>query len=102
MTEIPQNNPPLKKMHPKVGEWMGAMVQGLWERGYFEESEAMLYELAELNEADLPVVRQYLSHNQPDLATTFENILARVHGRRIPGTTDESNDASTDKADGSE
>jgi hypothetical protein len=84
----------------KVGEWMGAMVQGLWERGYFEESEAMLYELAELNEVDLSDLRQYLEDHQPDIAFTLNNILRRSHGE-TPGTAEESSDVSA-KADSPE
>jgi hypothetical protein len=84
----------------ELGEWLGVMAQGLWERGYFEEADEMMNELAHLNEVDLLVLRRYLAHHQPEIAITFDNMLVRLHGT-IPGIANESSDASAEKADGS-
>ena len=56
---LSQLNPP----PAQTGAWIGAMTQGLWQRGFFEESESMLYEVAELNDDDLRVAKEYLRVN---------------------------------------
>lgn len=85
----------------ELGEWLGAIVHGLWERGYFEEADLMLHELAELNEDDLFVLRQYLEHHEPEQANTLNRLLARSSAK-TSGTTRESGDVSADQVDGLE
>jgi len=48
------------------GEWLGSLVAGLDHRGYFEESEAAIQELAHWNDEDLATARQFLVLHCPD------------------------------------
>jgi hypothetical protein len=60
-----------------TGQWIGAIVRALGERGYFEEQDVMLYEVAELNDFDLSILRGYLADYDPDVGDTLERILSR-------------------------
>lgn len=94
LSELP--NQPIE-----VGEWLGAIVRGLSERGYFEEQDTMMYELTELNENDFSVLREYLENNQPELAGTFDRILG-LSNEEASGAADESTEASADEANSPE
>ena len=89
------SNPP-----EETGEWLGVIVQGLWERGYFQEADEMLNELAQLNEVDLPILRHYLTDNQPEVAFTLDRMLVELG--RTPGTASDSDDGSAESAAGPE
>ena len=77
------------------GQWMGAIVYGLWRGGYYEESDAMMHELAELNEHDRHVLREYLGDHEPELAEQLDRLIdqARTINAR-PKVADLSDQAS--------